>query len=240
MSEPFETLVCASRVLDPDPSHSHDWLTNALSSAALRGEDSPTACFAVFQELLARPQDPEAIDFNDPFFRLPAHQRAVLTLVHDLKLSYRRAAEWLRFGEEILLSELWLARTDLARPHPVPAVYARDATCPEWDARSPWTQSYIDGACTPSERVFLQSHVLGCENCKRAVYESRALIQRAYMRLPPMLSTEEIQSRAWLLEQEFLDVTRSHAEARAIRQQPYLNRWERIWKSWKNRFLGSN
>lgn len=133
-----------------------------------------------------------------PFFRLAPPQRMLLTALHRYRWSYARLARILGLPVEDVARRAWDARLQLpAMPgsgvnvgHPTGS-RIEGGSCPDYDARAPWTQRFLDDELQARERVFLQAHVLKCSACQESLKRCRALYFAVESILPEILQSPE-------------------------------------------------
>lgn len=236
---PFDILTVAARVLVSDPDQAHPFILEALIPRALKEPNDERLAQHVLQQW-AREQGQrwnasEETDLNQPIQRVLPWRRMLLTLASDLKLSYANSALWMGMSESQTVLELWKTRAELARPYTAPAAIPTSDACPEWIPERPWVQTYVDGFMPRFERVFVESHVLECDSCRAAVLNTRTMIQKAYMTLPPIPSNEAIAARRWLLIRETRDVRDEFKIVEERRKTLESLGWSARLKSWLRR-----
>ncbi len=135
----------------------------------------------------------QAAFLGDPFFRLLPEERFILVSLHLERWSYERVARVLQCTEEQVATRAWKIRVHLAsQPLPKSSV-SKDASrrstpvlgavgaapkhssCPEFHALNPWTQRFLDEEYASRERVFLQNHLMVCDDCRLALSRCREL-----------------------------------------------------------------
>ncbi|MBU6376263.1 MAG: hypothetical protein KGQ59_09730 [Bdellovibrionales bacterium] len=154
--------------------------------------------------LLARAlQDKESFPASflaDPFFRLLPEERVLLVALHLERWSYHRLARVLGWTEDQVAMRAWKVRIHMAsqqsdKKRPLAALGAagapaKKASCPEFDALNPWTQRFMDEEHESRERLFLQNHLMACEECRGALARCRDL----YYQVDTMLPRSTLQS----------------------------------------------
>lgn len=136
-----------------------------------------------------------------PFYRLLPEERLLLVALHFERWSYARLARVLAWTEEQVATRAWKLRVHLAsqkrdssRPMAVlgaVGVAPRKATCPEFQALNPWTQRFLDEEFKPRESLFLQNHLMGCEECRGALSRCRDLYYQVEKMIP------EVKTDGW-------------------------------------------
>jgi len=187
--------------------------------------------------LLARAnrEDPRinAALLGDPFFRLLPEERLILVGLHFERWSYERLARILGCTEEQVATRAWKIRVHLAsqpnstqRPagrNRLPAVLGavgvapKKPTCPEFHALNPWTQRFLDEEYASRERVFLQNHLMACDDCRMALSRCREL----YFHVEKMIPRSEASGD----ERELQGIARMAIELRK-RRNPMLWTWK--------------
>ena len=186
--------------------------------------------------LLARAsrEDPasRAAYLGDPFFRLLPEERFVLVALHLERWSYARVARVLQCTPEQVAMRAWKMRVHLAsqplpgrpksstQPRTPPVLGAvgvapKKASCPEFQSLNPWTQRFLDEEHAPRERVFLQNHLMACDDCRLALSRCREL----YFHVEKMIPRVEGDAA-----EELGDIGRQMAELRR-RVNPELWSW---------------
>lgn len=159
--------------------------------AAVEGLDlpDPKSIERAAQALLHRSQQGRAVwtQLDNPFFRLPAHVRALLAMLHQNRWSYARIARVLNISVEEVGTRAWSSRLTLAHApefsgshgvletHPTGSSF-RGSQCPEYDASNPWTQHFMDEEISSAQRLFLQNHMMVCRTCRAALHRCREMI----------------------------------------------------------------
>lgn len=113
-----------------------------------------------------------------PFFRLELQDRFLLVSLHEARWSYARLSRILGISIERVEELAWRARVQLAtvtgtakgnRAYPIGGV-PLTSHCPEYDARRPWTQRFLDEEFADGrEKLFLQNHLMACDGCRRSL-----------------------------------------------------------------------
>ncbi len=127
-----------------------------------------------------------------PFFRLSSQERFLLVALHLERWSYARTAAVLEVAPAKVETMAWKLRTLLdaqvlkgsagrggATGNP-----PKTASCPSFDALTPWTQKFLDEEYGAKERVFLQNHLMACDSCRDSLSRCRALYFRVEAILP--------------------------------------------------------
>lgn len=128
------------------------------------------------------------------FFRLLPEDRFLLVALHLGRWSYARLARI--FGETVeqVETHAWNARlryvsSEKGTPYPAGAA-GRGTNCPEYDARRPWTQRFLDEEIAGGrERLYFQNHLMACLSCREALNRCRETYY-AIDRALPRISAE--------------------------------------------------
>lgn len=176
-----------------DPRLAKTWLHDTLAGASLAAGQGSTDSSrssriieATLRALLAKAHlvDPREawaasaeVRLSTPFYRLKPEERAVLLVLHSGRWSYDRLSRVLGLAVPDLERLSWSARVKLAPVGKYPQAPERlGPRCPEYDPHRPWTQRFLDDEiATPADRLFLQSHLMACESCRRALSRCRDL-----------------------------------------------------------------
>ncbi len=139
----------------------------------------------------------QAAFLGDPFFRLLPEERFLLVALHMERWSYQRIARILECSEEQVATRAWKVRVHLASQpgaktgsaKSVPVLGAvgvapRHPSCPEFHALNPWTQRFLDEEYASRERVFLQNHLMACDDCRDALNRCRELYYHVEKMIP--------------------------------------------------------
>lgn len=125
------------------------------------------------------------------FFRLLPEDRFLLVALHLGRWSYARLARI--FGESVeqVEAHAWNARlryvsSEKGTPYPAGAA-GRGTNCPEYDARRPWTQRFLDEEIAGGrERLYFQNHLMACLSCREALNRCRETYYAIDRALPRM------------------------------------------------------
>jgi hypothetical protein len=147
----------------------------------------------------AEKNPPTLLKLNHPFFRLAPIERFLLTALHIEKWTYARIARTL--GIEINLIETWAWATRLKycfQEMDAQVEYPRGPAslgpvCPEYNASNPWTQRLLDDELGKRERMFLQSHLMGCDRCRKALELTKNMFFKVEALIPVKESSAEIE-----------------------------------------------
>jgi hypothetical protein len=153
----------------------------------------------------------------EPFYRLSPSARFLLVTAHLAHWPYARTAEVAGLSAEDVERRLWQARLALAdgRAYPAGAKPATES-CPLYDPANPWTQRFLDEEIPAGrERVFVQTHVMGCESCREALTRGREMVYAVDARLPAPLREAGV---AGLLD----DLRRVDRQGRGLRSPATL------------------
>lgn len=142
-----------------------------------------------------------------PFYQRPLLDRALLILLSSGRFSYERLSSLLGLETREIERRAWALRLELAldpenpRPAPYPrggprmSVSQLQSSCPEYDFEAPWTQRYLDGDSDRATSQYLQNHVMICDQCRKALYDARTVLQSAENLLPGF---EVMEEELWL------------------------------------------
>lgn len=191
-------LLVLSQSLFSDVEEAAQQLSEVVSLIAWLDVDSEMlirkSARLLFERAESRGPSATAASNNQPFYRLLPIERFALTAVTLLHWPYSQVLSVLEptlKGESSLQELLWATRLQLAYApesqvflkrkmpqgliHPSGSAIA-GAHCPEYLSLRPWTQRLIDRNYVGKEKAFLESHVLRCQVCSRAVERTRILI----------------------------------------------------------------
>jgi hypothetical protein len=145
----------------------------------------------------------QAAFLGDPFFRLLPEERFILVALHLERWSYERIARVLQCTDEQVATRAWRIRVHLAS-QPLPksvepsrrttpvlgavGVAPKRSSCPEFHALNPWTQRFLDEEYGSRELVFLQNHLMACDDCRTALNRCREL----YFHVEKMIPRSEV------------------------------------------------
>lgn len=138
---------------------------------------------------------------NNPFYRLHAEERLILTALHFSRWSYARLARILGDTPEAIEMTAWQARLLLASTNPqrsgkplfFPAGLNRGPHCPDYNLRAPWTQRFLDEELDPQRRIFLQSHLANCPGCRQSLNLGREVYYTAESMLPHLRGSASVE-----------------------------------------------
>jgi hypothetical protein len=206
-------------------------LLSLPEDALLERASSALLARATREDLGAR-----AAFLGDPFFRLLPEERFILVALHLERWSYERVARVLGCTAEQVATRAWKVRVHLASqplpksqdkgrasgagPRAPPVLGAvgtsqKGASCPEFQSLNPWTQRFLDEEHATRERVFLQNHLMACDDCRLALARCREL----YFHVEKMIPRTDGDSAA-----ELSVLARQIAEVRR-RTRPELWSW---------------
>ena len=147
---------------------------------------------------------PAEMIVSSPFYRLPVQSRLVLAALHghsrwscqrigrifglfqkiqkDESEGAARSVESSHF-EDWVSRLAWSSRLELfwESGHGVFPLQTQSTSkfaqvsCPEYDARAPWSQRFFDEEMPAKERLFLQNHLMACESCRTILARTRKL-----------------------------------------------------------------
>lgn len=142
-----------------------------------------------------------------PFYRLFPDERFLLVALHRAKWSYARTARLLGLEPEKIEELAWRARVHLAAlargtvsanliPYPAGAD-GHKPSCPEWDAKRPWAQRFLDDEIRGgSQRFFLQNHLMACDGCRGTLVRCKDLYYALEDLMPELDQAEPKHRRA--------------------------------------------
>jgi len=140
------------------------------------------------------------VGLQGAFWRLPPKARFVLAVLHGpYRWSWRRTARvfgWAASFEtgntasaekmkelsgellDLVARLAWSSRLELAWELGLGYPSGGGSTditrsCPELDARAPWTQKFLDEEMQSREALFLQNHLMICRSCRSALEAAR-------------------------------------------------------------------
>jgi len=137
----------------------------------------------------------------NPFFRLSALERFVLSCLHKESWSYLRISQLLDLTAYQIERMAWGARMHLANlpsSHYWPTFHptgskVEGGTCPDYNFSAPWTQRFLDEEYGKKEKIFLQNHIVNCKDCYRSLARARDLYYRVESMIPGFRNkTEEV------------------------------------------------
>ncbi|MBL7713984.1 MAG: hypothetical protein JNL01_00865 [Bdellovibrionales bacterium] len=197
-SAALNELLVISQSLFSDTEEATEQLSEVVSLIAWLDVDSEAlirkSARLLFERAEARGPQAVATQANQPFFRLLPIERFTLVAVTLLHWSYSQVLSVLEptlKGEANLQELLWSTRLQLAyapesqvflkRKMPQGLIHPSGSSisgahCPEYLALRPWPQRLIDRGYVGKEKAFLESHVLRCSTCSKAVERTRVLI----------------------------------------------------------------
>jgi hypothetical protein len=191
-TEDLNTLVAMGKALWADPARSERIAAETLTAVSLLDLTEERAIERAAAVLLERAEregaaaqaSSNADAMNQPFFRLFPEERFLLAALHLGRWSYARLARVMSAEEKRVEELAWAARVRLSGRNPIGSA-ARGTSCPEYDARLPWTQRFLDEEIrTSRERIFLQNHLMACDDCRKALASSREVYYAVEARLP--------------------------------------------------------
>ena len=184
-SEDLKCVVQMSRALWADPEEADPQTANTVSAVSLLNLTDERELERVAKALLEQSSRTgmsthtlQALRMgigrsDNPFFRLFPAERFLLVTLHSGRWSYARLARILEMSTEDIEATAWDVRVKLSGLTPIGAGPST-ANCPEYDARHPWTQRFLDDEIQEGrERVFLQNHLMACSSCRRSLSRCR-------------------------------------------------------------------
>jgi len=139
------------------------------------------------QTLLDRAlREKKVLNLFHPFYRLETEERFALFALHNAQWSYARIAKILRVTPLVLQELAWRARLQLSGQIPLGPRRLR-ANCPDYDARRPWTQRFLDEEIhSGQERLFFQNHLMACDSCRDSLSGCRDLYYSIEKKFPSL------------------------------------------------------
>jgi hypothetical protein len=174
--------------LDRSFAMSEDSLTT-VSLLQLSGERTIERASKVMIER-AEQNPPRLLALQHPFYRLNPIERFLLTVLHIEKWSYQRIGRILTIETSLIETLAWSARLKLCFQELSSEIeYPRAPTtlgpvCPEYNISAPWTQRMLDDELGKRERLFLQSHLMGCEKCRNSLNMTRKMFYKIEAVIP--------------------------------------------------------
>jgi len=177
---------------------------DVLSSVGLlqlNGEETLERASKVLIER-AEKSPPSALSLQHPFFRLSPIERFLLTVLHVENWSYSRVARVLGIEQRLIAPWAWAARMKFCfQEMPGSTEYPRGPTslgprCPDYDVTEPWTQAFLDEEIGARERMFLQNHLMACDQCRRSLDLSRKMIFKIESMIPVKYANEDAEQAA--------------------------------------------
>lgn len=199
--EDIRSLTRISRSLWGDTDRSVAISEDTLTSVSLLNLSDDGLIERASKVMIERAEKnpPTLLKLNHPFFRLAPIERFLLTALHVETWSYSRIARTL--GIEINLIESWAWATRLKycfQEMEATVEYPRGPAqlgpvCPEYNASNPWTQRMLDDELGKRERMFLQSHLMGCDRCMKALDLTKRMFFTVEGLIPVKQSSSEIE-----------------------------------------------
>jgi hypothetical protein len=148
----------------------------------------------------AEKNPPPALSLQHPFYRFSALERFLLGALHSESWNYTRAARTLGVDPKLIEPWIWALRLrfcfqeiqDSGLEYPRGPTRL-GASCPEYEVTAPWTQRLLDEEMSHRDRVFIQSHLVGCSQCRQSLELTRRMIFRIDTLIPRLASPEEIE-----------------------------------------------
>ncbi len=163
-----------------------------LTSVGLLRLDEDSTMERALKMLIERAErsPPKTFLLQHPFFRLAPIERFLMTALHLERWSYARIARVLGIDSRLIAPWAWATRMKFCfQEMSDPVEYPRGPTslgrsCPEYKVTEPWTQSFLDEELEGRERLFLQNHLMACDQCRRSLDLSRKMIFRIESMIP--------------------------------------------------------
>ncbi len=198
----FEQLHVIGRALLGRGPEARRLFTDAILPASLVSGDRVELSNVAFHGILgaARKLSPVDLEIQNSFFRLSVPERLTLVGLHNGKWTYRKTAAALGLRDADVGPLSFSARTKLVPVALGPRGMGPE--CPDFLAMDPWTARFLDHEVLPSSRVFLESHLAKCENCRDLLNRTRELFSQVQDILDRALSeppseTVSFVDRTW-------------------------------------------
>ncbi len=202
-------LALLSTALWSDGGHGERVTLESMTAVLMLDLSSSRMVEKLSTVLLSRAQKdgvaPNAESLGNQFFRLDPEERLVLISLHRGKWSYDRISKILGVTAEKVQELAWAARLHLIYSpesasilaqqggysklvpqgliHPTGSLF-NGVRCPEYHPGRPWTQRFLDQESTTREKHFLETHLKGCDQCRKALSRARTLYYSAERLLP--------------------------------------------------------
>jgi len=153
----------------------------------------------------AEKSPPKALSLQHPFFRLSPLERFILTVLHIENWSYARVARVLGIEQRLIAPWVWACRMKFCfQEIPGSTEYPRGPTslgprCPEYEVTAPWTQAFLDEEMGARERMFLQNHLMACDQCRRSLDLCRKMLFKIESMIPIKYASEDTEVAAMRL-----------------------------------------
>lgn len=112
------------------------------------------------------------------FNALFPEERFILLALHQGHWSYERIARVVSESVDMVQQLAWNARVYLALSRYPSAPKQSSPNCPDYNPQRPWTQRFLDEELEGREKVFLQSHLTGCRECREALVRAKDVYYR--------------------------------------------------------------
>lgn len=200
----IKSLTRISRSLWGDLDRSVAISEDALTSVSLLQLSDERTLERASKVLIERAEKnpPKLLTLQHPFYRLAPLERFLLTALHIEKWPYSKICRTLSLDSNLLESWAWAIRmkfmfqelsTDLKYPRG-PAKLG--PMCPDYNASAPWTQRLLDDELTKRDRVFLQGHLVACEECRKSLELARKLFFKIESLIPVKDAFQETEAAA--------------------------------------------
>ena len=180
--------------------------SDTLTSVGLLKLDDQETLERTTKALVERAENnpPRLLSLQHPFFRLAPIERFLLTALHLEHWSYSRIARVLGVEARLVAPWAWATRMKLCfqeTSHSGDLEYPKGPTslgpaCPEFDISEPWTQRLLDDECGKRERLFLQSHLMACDTCRKSLDATRKMVFRVESMIPVKEAARETEAAA--------------------------------------------
>lgn len=195
-SEDFQAISQIAQALWAHPIKADRNVKETITAVSLLHMSSDMAFERAVKALLKR-ADREGSKTNSlaldmPYYRLSPKERLILCALHNKICSYKRLSQILGEAPENISSSAWNARLRLQSTAPHPAGPDEQMkSCPHYDPKDPWTQRFLDNELPRTEKFRLESHLVKCEHCKRALIRCRAYYYNVESMLPRFSETKK-------------------------------------------------
>lgn len=205
-TEDLRALSHIGKALWANPNQATAYPLETFSAVNLITPDEERVIERTSQALLERAtrdgSNATAQGVQNPFYRLSAEERFILSALHVGKWTYGRIAKILGKTSEQISELAWSSRVHLSvarqslpggmpAPHPTGSKL-ESVECPEYHPARPWTQSYLDSNLASTEKMFIQEHVQTCASCSQALSRARVVLLTAQSLIPRAYDLDEL------------------------------------------------
>lgn len=203
----IEMISNLSRALWAEEGRSTFTTGETFSATSLMDFETDTIIEETCRAMLKRAeQDGNKVNLknlDNPFYRLDAEDRFILSLLHLSDWSYAKIARVLRRSEVVVSRSAWAARLHLGtlvapdlHPH---GSAVRGPHCPSYDPMDPWTQKFLDEEIRGENFHNLQLHLMNCPSCRGALNRCRDLYYKVEGVIPELKNEKALkESKSYL------------------------------------------